>query len=113
MVLAGGSLFLVKDANVQGNSQAGAAILSMRGILRPNLFTFSGTSAGLGTSTPASQFHVANTPLGDGTSATTTTEFGAATSTSKTCFNVRNTAGEATSFYFVGTTLTVEAKRCI
>jgi hypothetical protein len=45
--------------------------------------------------------------------ATTTVDFGALDTTSKTCFNVRNTVGAATSFYFVGTTMVVEANRCL
>ncbi|MDD4901505.1 MAG: hypothetical protein PHS62_05430 [Patescibacteria group bacterium] len=62
---------------------------------------------GIGTSSPASLLHVSA-----GTSATTTVEFGAQSVTSKTCFNVRDALGAATSFYFVGTTMVVEANRC-
>ncbi len=62
---------------------------------------------GIGTSSPASILHVSS-----GASATTTVDFGAQAITAKTCFNVRNTAGAATSFYIVGTTIVVEANRC-
>lgn len=67
---------------------------------------------GIGTTTPAFLLHVANVPLGNGTAATTTVEFGSATTTSRTCFNVRDAAGVATSFYFVGTGINVEANPC-
>lgn len=63
---------------------------------------------GIGTTTPASILHVSS-----GLSATTTIDIGALDTTSKTCVNVRNNTGEATSFYFVGTTMVVEAKRCL
>lgn len=64
-------------------------------------------SIGIGTSSPASLLHVSA-----GTNATTTVEFGAQDVTSKTCFNVRDALGAATSFYFVGTAMVVEANRC-
>jgi hypothetical protein len=66
-----------------------------------------GGSVGIGTTTPASILHVSS-----GASATTTVDFGAVSVTAKTCFNVRNNTGDATSFYFVGTTMVVEANRC-
>lgn len=48
-----------------------------------------------------------------GASATTTINVGAlGTATSKACFNAQNTAGTNISFYFVGTTLTVENNAC-
>ena len=64
-------------------------------------------NVGIGTTSPASKFHVSA-----GASATTTVDVGAQAVTAKTCFNVRNTTGAATSFYFVGTTMVVEANRC-
>lgn len=65
-------------------------------------------STGVGTTTPNSLFHVTA-----GTNATTTIEWGDQYSaTSKTCYNTKNTAGTAISFYFVGTTLTTENNRC-
>lgn len=46
-------------------------------------------------------------------SATTTVNIGnLGVAASKTCFNVQNTAGSNISFYFVGTTLTVENNAC-
>lgn len=62
---------------------------------------------GIGTSTPAGKLHVTS-----GANATTTVEFGSQITTSKTCFNVRDALGAATSFYFVGTAMVVEANRC-
>lgn len=67
---------------------------------------------GIGTTTvpTGSTFQVMNP---SSPSATTTVDFGAQALTAKTCFNVRNNLGAATSFYFVGTTMVVEAKRCL
>ena len=62
---------------------------------------------GIGTTSPASLFQVSA-----GASATTTVDFGAQSTSAKTCFNVRNNTGAATSFYFVGTSMVVEAGRC-
>lgn len=64
-------------------------------------------NVGIGTTTPASLLHVSA-----GISATTTIEFGAQDITSKTCFNIRDVLGAATSFYFQGTTMIIEANRC-
>ena len=66
-----------------------------------------GGNVGIGTTTPASLLHVSA-----GATATTTVEFGGQSTSAKTCFNVRNTTGAATSFYFVGTTMIIEANKC-
>src|SRR3990167_1363012 len=70
-------------------------------------FATSGGNVGIGTTSPASLLHVSA-----GISATTTIEFGAQDITSKTCFNIRDVLGAATSFYFQGTTMIIEANRC-
>ena len=63
---------------------------------------------GIGTSTPYSKFHVTA-----GASATTTVNFGeVGVSSSKACFNTKNTAGSDISFFFVGTTMVVENHLC-
>lgn len=63
---------------------------------------------GIGTTTPRGRFQVSN-----GLSATTTVSFGEiGASGSKTCFNAKNNTGSNISFYFVGTTLTVENNEC-
>lgn len=62
---------------------------------------------GIGTSSPASLLHVSAGP-----SATTTVEFDAQVSTSKTCFNVHSDTGGTVSFFFHGTAMVVEAARC-
>lgn len=78
-----------------------------------NAFTVTSASkVGVGTSSPSSIFQVSNAPLGNGTAATTTVEFGSATSTARTCFNVSNASGSSISFYFVGTSMVVENSRC-
>lgn len=65
-------------------------------------------NVGIGTTTPTTKFHVTS-----GASATTTVNFGEVGSvTSKSCFNTKNTAGSDISFYFVGTTMTVENNLC-
>lgn len=65
---------------------------------------------GIGTSTIPSGSKMI---ISAGASATTTVDIGALSTGAKTCFNVRNNTGAATSFYFVGTTMVVEAKRCL
>ncbi len=69
---------------------------------------------GIGTSTPPSQFTVSNQPTGLGVVATTTVDFGDyATTTSHACFNTKNTAGVAISFYFnASNAMIIEANRC-
>jgi len=62
---------------------------------------------GIGTTSPASILHVSS-----GATATTTVEFGAQSINARTCFNVRDALGAATSFYFVGTTMIIEANYC-
>lgn len=70
-------------------------------------------NVGIGTSTPPSLTSIMKEPLGTGAIATTTVDFGDyATTTSNACFNTKNISGGAISFYFVGTTLTVENNRC-
>jgi hypothetical protein len=70
-------------------------------------------NVGIGTSTPPSLLSVVKEPTGNGTVATTTVDFGDyATTTSSVCFNTKNTAGTAISFYFVGTSMVVESNRC-
>lgn len=65
-------------------------------------------NVGVGTTTPTTKFHVTS-----GASATTTVNFGeVGSATSKSCFNTKNTAGTDISFYFVGTTMTVESNLC-
>lgn len=64
-------------------------------------------NVGIGTTSPASLLHVSA-----GATATTTVEFGGQSIQAKTCFNVRDALGAATSFYFVGTAMVVEANRC-
>ena len=55
LALGVGGLYLTRNIEVSsGSDQAGASILSFRGLLVPNLFKFSGTSAGLGTTSPTS-----------------------------------------------------------
>lgn len=62
---------------------------------------------GVGTSTPAVRLHVSG-----GTSATTTVEFDARSSTSRSCINLRSNTGGAVSIYVIGTTLKIEANAC-
>lgn len=62
---------------------------------------------GIGTTTPATLFHVSNGP-----NATTTVEFDARDTTSKSCINMRTNTGGAVSLYVVGTTLKIEANAC-
>ena len=64
-------------------------------------------NVGIGTTTPQSLLHIAG-----GTSATTTIEFAPRSTSAKTCFNVRDALGAATSFYFVGTQMIVENSYC-
>jgi len=79
------------------------------GVLRNLSLALTGASVGIGTSSPSSLFTVSATS----TTATTTVEFGNQYSSgSKSCFNVKNTAGTAISFYFVGTTQVIENNRC-
>jgi hypothetical protein len=73
----------------------------------PALTILNSGNVGIGTSSPASQFQVSA-----GATATTTVDFGAQAVTAKTCFNVRDALGAETSFYFVGTTMVIEANRC-
>ncbi len=61
-----------------------------------------GGKTAIGTTTPRSLFSVAA-----GITSTTTIDLG-----ERTCFNVGNTASSSISFYFVGTTITVENNRC-
>lgn len=64
----------------------------------------------IGTTTPASNIELT---VASSTTATTTVEFGDRYSTgSKTCFNVKNTAGALISFYFVGTAMVTENNLC-
>ena len=72
------------------------------------------TSVGTTTISATSKLVISNQPLGDGTTATTTVDFGDyATTTSAVCFNVNNSAGAAISFYFDGAnTMVVENNRC-
>lgn len=74
-----------------------------------NLMTLTGAgSLGIGTTTPYSQLQVTS-----GASATTTATFGeVGATTSKACFNTKNTAGSDISFYFVGTSMVVENNLC-
>lgn len=89
-----GALFTV-STTTSANATSTAFIIDSNG------------NVGIGTSSPASLLHVSA-----GASATTTVEFGAQAVTSKTCFNVRDALGAATSFYFVGTTMVIEPNRC-
>jgi hypothetical protein len=68
----------------------------------------------IGTTTPVGLFHVSNRPLGTGAFATTTTTFGEiGTTTSRTCFNIKNSAGASGSFYInAANTLVIEANLC-
>jgi hypothetical protein len=69
-------------------------------------FGFDGV--GIGTTSPFSKFHVTA-----GASATTTVNFGSVGLTSsKACFNTKNTVGSDISFYFVGTSMVVENRLC-
>ncbi len=62
----------------------------------------------IGTTTAVGKFHASA-----GASATTTSSFAElGVTTSKSCFNVNTAAGAAASFYFVGTTMVVEANYC-
>jgi len=88
-------------------SQGGNILFSTDSGNTAQMYLKNGGGVGIGTTTPASKLHVSA-----GTSATTTVEFGAQDITSKTCFNVRNNTGAATSFYFVGTTMVIESNRC-
>jgi hypothetical protein len=70
--------------------------------------TISNAKIGIGTTSPLTRFHVTS-----GASATTTVSFGeVGNSTSKACFNTKNTAGTDISFYFVGTSMIVESNLC-
>ena len=65
-------------------------------------------NVGIGTSTPYSKLHVTS-----GAAATTTVNFGeVAVTSSKSCFNTKNTAGADISFYFAGTSMVVENNLC-
>lgn len=71
-------------------------------------YDVSSSRFGLGTSTPASILHVA-----DVNGATTTIDVGPLNATSKSCINMRTNTGGAVSLYVRGTTLIIEAKRCL
>ncbi|MFA6459339.1 MAG: hypothetical protein WCV79_03015 [Candidatus Paceibacterota bacterium] len=65
-------------------------------------------NVGIGTTTPYSKFHVTS-----GASATTTSNFGeVGVTSSKSCFNTKNSVGADISFYFVGTAMVVENNLC-
>lgn len=66
----------------------------------------SADEVGVGTSSPAYQFHVANG------GATTTSAFAADDGSAHTCFEVRNSAGTDQRMYVNGTTLVIEAGDC-
>lgn len=104
-------------ANIQGYSSGQTGdLLSVKKYETDtdNYFNIRSTgNVGVGTTSPTAMLHVINTTS---TNATTTVEFGDQYSTgasgSKTCFNVKNNAGTAVSFYIVGTSIVVEANRC-
>ena len=63
---------------------------------------------GIGTSTPQRKLSIDS-----GASATTTVQFGDIYSgTGKACVEMPNNAGTVTSFYFIGTTMVIEANAC-
>jgi hypothetical protein len=78
------------------------------------LFNTTSGSTGIGTTTPYGKFQA--TAGGSGTTAVSTTtitlgEIG--TTTSKTCFNIKNTAGAGISFYFNAlNAMVIEANLC-
>ena len=69
---------------------------------------------GIGTTTPPSLLSVSSQPLGTGVVATTTVDFGDyATTTSRSCYNTKNSAGAAVSWYInAANAIVVEANRC-
>jgi hypothetical protein len=72
-----------------------------------------GSSTATATTTLFSISNTGNVTQSAGSNATTTHTFGSiGDSTSHSCFNTKNTAGSDISFYFVGTTLTVENNSC-
>lgn len=76
------------------------------------IFTFPDFSGTLGLLEAGQTWSGENT-FSKGASATTTVTFGElGDSSSKTCFNTKNTAGDDISFYFVGTTMVVESNVC-
>lgn len=90
------------------SDQSSADLVFMSNVIERARFSGSTGFFGIGTTTPASILQVSS-----GASATTTVDFGAEAVTAKTCFNVRNNTGAATSFYFVGVTMVIENKRCL
>lgn len=65
-------------------------------------------NVGIGTTSPVGRLHVSS-----GGNATTTVSFGLiGDTTSKTCFNTKNLAGNDISFYFLGTSMIVESNLC-
>ncbi len=68
---------------------------------------------GFGTTSPIGKFQITKGGSGNHTVSTTTVTLGeVGTTTSKTCFNVKNAAGEDTSFYVSGGALIFESKLC-
>ena len=84
------------------------SILSQASTTGALFWNYINNRLGVGTSAPTTILHVSNGP-----SSTTTVEFDAQVTTSKSCFNVRNTAGAATSFYVnTANVLVVESIYC-
>ena len=69
---------------------------------------------GIGTTTPQGLLTVSKAPQGNGTTATTTIEWGdMATTTSAVCVNTKNSAGVAMSFYFnASNSIVTSSSRC-
>ncbi len=107
-----GGMFMRSLAKYSFSASSGEAVLDASQVTQDRIFTLpdiSGTISLL----EANQTWSGDNIFSKGASATTTVNFGeVGESSSHACFNTKNTDGGDISFYFVGTSMMVEANAC-